>query len=67
MKMQRSGIKGNMLRWTKAYLHNRKARVLVNGHTGKKVLLRQGVPQGGVLSPTLFILFINDVHSWRKC
>ena len=61
VKMQRSGIKGNMLRWTKAYLHNRKARVLVNGHTGKKVLLRQGVPQGGVLSPTLFILFINDV------
>ena len=61
VKMLRAGITGNMLRWTKAYLHNRKARVLVNGHTGKKVLLRQGVPQGGVLSPTLFILFINDV------
>ena len=61
VKLQRSGIHGNMYRWTKSYLHNRRARVLVNGECGKKVLLRQGVPQGGVLSPTLFILFINDV------
>ena len=60
-KLHRSGIKGNMLRWTKAYLHNRKIRVSVNGELGSKVLLRQGVPQGGVLSPTLFIMFINDV------
>ena len=61
VKLQRSGIHGNMYRWTKSYLHNRRARVLVNGECGKRVLLRQGVPQGGVLSPTLFILFINDV------
>ena len=61
VKLLRSGIHGNMYRWTKSYLHNRRARVLVNGQCGKKVLLRQGVPQGGVLSPTLFILFINDI------
>ena len=61
VKLQRSGITGNMYRWTKSYLHNRRARVLVDGHCGRKVLLRQGVPQGGVISPTLFILFVNDL------
>ena len=50
-----------MFKWIKSYTHNRKARVVIDNNRSKKILLRHGVPQGGVLSPTLFIVFMNDL------
>jgi hypothetical protein len=46
---------------TLSYLHNRRAQVQLDGLKSKKVLLRHGVPQGGVLSSILFLVFINDL------
>ncbi|BFZ08560.1 hypothetical protein BsWGS_11599 [Bradybaena similaris] len=61
MKMRNNKVNGRMYKWLEAYLYNRRARVQVDGIKSKKVLLRHGVPQGGVVSPTLFLLYINDL------
>ena len=61
LKLKKCNIAGNMFGWIKSYLHNRRARVVIDNTKSKKILLRHGVPQGGVISPTLFLVFINDL------
>ena len=61
LKLQKSGVTGCIYQWISQYLTNRKARVHVNGTYSRKKTLKEGVPQGGVLSPTLFLVFINDI------
>ena len=61
VKAQRCGVGGRMYKWLTSFLHNRKARVTVDGKLSKKFLLQHGVPQGGVISPTLFLIFIDDL------
>ena len=63
LKVQRCGIGGKMYKWITSFLHNRKARVTVDGKQSRKFTLRHGVPQGGVVSPTLFLIFIDDLLS----
>ena len=61
LKLLTAGVKGNMFKWIKSFLSHRTGRVKLNGTLSHKVTLLEGVPQGGVISPTLFIVYINDI------
>ena len=60
-KLARMGVSVRMVRWVQEWLKNRMAWVRVEGVRGKARRYQQGLPQGSVLAPILFLVFINDL------
>ena len=66
-KLKQNGINGHLLRILENFLNERKQRVALNGQTSSWSDVLAGVPQGSILGPLLFLIYINDLSDGLQC
>ena len=65
-KLEHYGIRGVTCSWFKSYLTGRSQYVVVNGYASEPLSIRCGVPQGSVLGPLLFLIYMNELPNISK-
>ena len=65
-KLEFYGVRGPLLHWISAWLLKRQQRVTVDGETSGATPVKSGVPQGTVLGPLMFLVYINDINEGVK-
>ena len=67
LKLENYGISGKILQWIRSFLQNRNQRVVMGDYSSEWCQVRSGVPQGSVIGPLLFIIYINDLPDLLNC
>jgi hypothetical protein len=65
-KLYKYGIRGPAHKWVQHYLSDREQYCYLNGHTSKKLTIKCGVPQGSIMGPLLFLVYINDLSNFSN-